>query len=240
LLEIRNLTVARAGQTVLNIDELIINRGDVMAVVGPNGAGKSTLLLILARLLHPEKGTIHLNGKSVSDESDLAYRRKIALVLQDPLLFDMSVFDNVATGLRFRGVDKRQIEQTVDLWLDRLGISALKKRRATELSGGEAQRVSLARAFVLEPELLLLDEPFSALDPPTRKRLLSELAALLSTTETTTILVTHNLTEAIQLGKRMAIILEGVLRRVGTPDEILHSSNDPEIVAFTQGFDVGR
>lgn len=232
LLEICDLRVERGGKTVLTIDKLTIETGDVLAIVGPNGAGKSTLLLTLARLLHPEHGKISFNGQQISAESDTVYRRRIALVLQDPLLFDMSVFDNVASGLRFRNIEKSIVEPRVDLWLDRLGVLDLKKRRAVELSGGEAQRVSLARAMVLEPELLLLDEPFSALDPPTHKRLLSELSVLLAETQTTTIFITHDLDEARRMGQQMAVILNGDLRRVGTPEEILHASNDPEIEAF--------
>ena len=234
LLHIRDLRVERGGKTVLTIDELSIEKGEVLAVVGPNGAGKSTLLLTLARLLRPKHGKISFNGEQDSAESDTAYRRRIALVLQDPLLFDASVFDNVASGLRFRGIEKTKIRPRVEMWLERLGISDLEKRRAIELSGGEAQRVSLARALVLEPELLLLDEPFAALDPPTHKRLLAELAALLNETKTTTVFITHDLQEAIHLSQRMAVILNGELRQAGAPDEILRASSDPEIIAFTQ------
>lgn len=234
LLDIRDLSVERGGKIVLTIDELSIEKGDVLAVVGPNGAGKSTLLLTLARLLRPKQGKIAFNGGQASAESDTDYRRRIALVLQDPLLFDMSVFDNVASGLRFRGMEKSLIQPHVEMWLERVGILELKGRRATELSGGEAQRVSLARALVLEPELLLLDEPFAALDPPTHKRLLAKLSSLLDETQTTTVFITHDLKEAIQLGKRMAVILNGNLRKAGSPDEILNASNDPEIITFTQ------
>ena len=136
LLEIRNLLVVRGGKSVLTINELIIEKGDVLAVVGPNGAGKSTLLLTLARLLHPKGGEIRFNGKHVAADSDMVYRRRLALVLQDPLLFDMSVFDNVASGLRFRGLEKSEIQSRVEMWLERLGILELAKRRGTELSGG--------------------------------------------------------------------------------------------------------
>jgi len=234
LLKIRDLYIERGGKTVLTIDDLTIEEGEVLAVVGPNGAGKSTLLLTLARLLRPKRGEILFNGRQASSESDTAYRRRIALVLQDPLLFDTSVFGNVASGLRFRGLEKSEIQPRVEMWLERLGIPELKNRRGTELSGGEAQRVSLARALVLEPELLLLDEPFAALDPPTHKRLLGELSALLAETHTTTVFITHDLEEAVRLGRRMAVILKGMLRQVGSPDEILHASTDPEIIAFTQ------
>ncbi|MGB1253593.1 MAG: ABC transporter ATP-binding protein [Candidatus Promineifilaceae bacterium] len=234
LLEIKDLRVARGRKTVLTVAHLEIARGEVLAVVGPNGAGKSSLMLTLARLIRPKSGQILFNGKATRDESDLTYRRRIALVLQDPLLFDRTVFDNVATGLRFRGVAKKQIATSVDRWLERLDIAHLKKRRATELSGGEAQRVSLARALTLEPELLLLDEPFSALDPPTRKRLINELASVLSETNTTAILITHDLHEADLLGDRIAILLAGSIRRVGTLAQIRNASDDPEVVAFVQ------
>lgn len=234
LIELRKLQLMRGRSTVLTVDQLSIYERDVLAVVGPNGAGKSTLLLALARLLYPQAGEIRFRGKLVDDESDLTYRRRIALVLQDPLLFDMSVFDNVASGLRFRGVPKRKIAALVEPWLERLGIATLRERRAVALSGGEAQRVSLARAFVLEPDLLLLDEPFSALDPPTRRRLVVELSSLLAETKTTTVIVTHDLEEATHMGNRIAVVLQNQLRGVGRADELLAGSDDPEIRAFTQ------
>ena len=239
LISIKNLLVKRGEKDVLYVDELSIQRGEVLAVVGPNGAGKSTLLLALARLIQPEAGQISFNGQPAQSESDTAYRRRIALGMQDPLLFDISVFENVASGLRFRGVVKEEIQQKVPLWLERLGVTDLAKRRGGELSGGEAQRVSLARALVLEPELLLLDEPFSALDPPTRARLLEDLGALLHETETTTLFVTHDLPEATQLATRIAVIIENRLRQIGTPDEIFAKPID-EVVAHFLGEKVKR
>lgn len=226
LLEIRNLAVKRGRRLALTVEQLQLNKGEVLAIVGPNGAGKSTLLLTLARLLRPHAGEIKINGHDVRGESDLAYRRRIALVLQDPLLFDMPVFDNVAAGLRFRGVGKKQVAAAVDRWLERLAIEPLRERRAVNLSGGEAQRVSLARALALEPQLLLLDEPFSALDPPTHRRLLSELSILLRETETTTVLITHDLQEAVQLGDRIGVIYEKRLLAVGTVGELRNSADE--------------
>ncbi|HEX2996995.1 MAG TPA: ATP-binding cassette domain-containing protein, partial [Anaerolineales bacterium] len=216
----------------LQFEHLAIEDGEVLAVVGPNGAGKSTLLLTLARLLRPERGEIRFNGKQASAESDTVYRRRIALVMQDPLLFDASVFDNVASGLRFRGIAKDEILRKVPLWLERLGVEHLVKRRAGQLSGGEAQRVSLARALVLEPQLLLLDEPFSALDPPTRSRLLDDLGALLKETVTTTVFVTHDLPEAAQLAGRIAVIIGNRLRQVGSPEVVFASPADEEVAGF--------
>jgi tungstate transport system ATP-binding protein len=152
--------------------------------------------------------------------------------MQDPLLFDTSVFDNVASGLRFRGISKEEIRRKVPFWLERLGVGHLSKRRAGQLSGGEAQRVSLARALVLKPQLLLLDEPFSALDPPTRSQLLEDLGALLNETATTTVLVTHDLPEAMQLAGRMAVIVGNRLRQVGGPKDVFSAPADDEVARF--------
>ncbi|MEP0807148.1 MAG: ATP-binding cassette domain-containing protein [Chloroflexota bacterium] len=232
LVTVKNLVVEREGRIVLQVERLSIAKGETLAVVGPNGAGKSTLLLALARLLKPQRGEIKFNSQPTAAESDTAYRRRLALVMQDPLLFDMSVFENVAAGLRFRGLERDEIERRVRLWLERLGVENLSKRRAGQLSGGEAQRVSLARALALEPQLLLLDEPFAALDPPTRSRLLDDLGALLQETAATTVFVTHDLDEAVQLAGRMAVIVGNRLRQVGKPEEVFGSPADAEVAQF--------
>ena len=232
LLTLRDMTVRRGGRPVLEIGELVVQKHDILAIIGPNGAGKSTLLLVLARLLHPERGEIRFNSQATQVESDLAYRRRLALVLQDPLLFDASVSENVASGLKFRGLPKNAIQPRVEIWLERLGISHLKGRRANELSGGEGQRVSLARALVLEPELLLLDEPFGALDPPTRSRLLDDLGHILPAAQTTTILITHDLKEAARLATRVVVMLNGRNVQVGTPESVFQNPASLEVAAF--------
>ncbi len=232
LVELRDVLVQHGNQPALQFDRLVIRQGEVLAVVGPNGAGKSTLLLTLARLLKLKQGEILFDGRPASTESDTAYRRRIALVMQDPLLFDTTVFDNVAIGLHFRGLSKDEIHRRATRWLARLGVEHLSKRRAGQLSGGEAQRVSLARALALEPQLLLLDEPFAALDPPTRSRLLNDLDALLQETATTTVFVTHDLDEAAQLATRIAIVAGNRLRQVGKPQEVFRSPADAEVAQF--------
>jgi tungstate transport system ATP-binding protein len=232
LLEVSQLTVARSGRLVLDLPHLALAPGEVLAVIGPNGAGKSTLLLALAALLPERRGALAFHGQPVLKRGELAYRRKLGLVLQDPLLLDMSVFDNVAAGLRFRGWSRLDIRLSVTQWLERLGIGALAQRSARQLSGGEAQRVALARAFALEPELLLLDEPFSALDAPTRLRLLADLQALLRATGVTTVFITHDLDEALQLGDRVAVLLEGRLRQVGAPQAVFTAPADAAVAAF--------
>jgi tungstate transport system ATP-binding protein len=232
LLEINALSLRRGGREILSVDHLALEEGKVLAVIGPNGSGKSTLLLCLARLIQPDGGEILFRGRLLADLNGLSYRRKIGLVLQDPLLLDTSVYNNIAAGLRFRRLPRQEIEQRTDAWLARLGIIHLSQRSARSLSGGEAQRASLARAFALQPEILLLDEPFSALDAPTRIRLLEDLQTLLRATSITTVFVTHDLDEALALGNRVAVLLSGRMRQVGPPEEVYTAPGDEEVAAF--------
>jgi tungstate transport system ATP-binding protein len=232
VLTIHDLLIRRGERDVLTVDRLDVVEGETLAVIGPNGAGKSTLLLALARLLRPARGRILFRSESLEDLDGLAYRRRIALVLQEPLLLDTTVFDNVAAGLRYRKLPRPEVEKRVDEWLGRLGVAHLRQRRSRRLSGGEAQRVSLARAFAIQPEVLLLDEPFSALDAPTRLRLLEDFQALLAATAVTTVFITHDLDEALLLGDRVAVLLGGRLRQVGAPDEVFNAPADEDVAAF--------
>jgi tungstate transport system ATP-binding protein len=231
---INDLLVQRNGRNTLEVDALEIARGETLTVVGPNGAGKSTLLLALARLLKPVRGEIVYDGRSLLQMNELGYRRKISFVFQAPLLMDMTVEQNVALGLKFRGTSKEEIQARVGKWMQQLGIESLSKRRADQLSGGEAQRVSLARAFVLEPELLLLDEPFAALDPPTHARLLEDLSSILKQDHRTAVFVTHNLREAAKLSHRIAVIVGGRLHQAGTVQQIKAHPADEAVEAFLQ------
>jgi tungstate transport system ATP-binding protein len=232
MIQIRDLLIQRNGIDALRIDSLDIQRGETLTIVGPNGAGKSTLLLALARLIQPASGEIIYDGKPQTQWDELEYRRKISFVFQSPLLMDMTVEQNVALGLRFRGMLKEETRERVGKWMKQLGVESLSKRRAGQLSGGEAQRVSLARAFVLDPELLLLDEPFSALDPPTRAKLFEDLSALLKKDHRTAVFVTHNLNEAAKLSHRIAVIVSGMLRQVGTAKQIKSKPADETVRAF--------
>jgi tungstate transport system ATP-binding protein len=211
VIEIRDLMVRRDGRPVLAVDHLRIARGEVLAVLGPNGAGKTTLLLVLARLMAPERGSITFHSASGPPASDLAYRRRISVVMQDPLLLDRSVYDNVAAGLRFRHLPAGDVHRRTETWLAKLSIAHLRDRPGLKLSGGEAQRVALARAFVLEPELLLLDEPFSSLDTATRQALAAELKRLLADTHTTTVFITHDPAEVRHLATRSLWLEDGRL-----------------------------
>jgi tungstate transport system ATP-binding protein len=231
--QVSGLVVRRGGRVVLDVPSLELRRGEILALVGPNGAGKSTLVTALALLERPAAGTISLDGTPVDWRRGLlAARRRLAIVFQEPLLFDTTVAENVATGLKLRGIPRNEREPRVAAWLDQLGISHLAGRQARTLSGGEAQRTSLARALVLSPELLLLDEPFAALDAPTREALTDDLLPLLRETATTTVLVTHDRDEALELGDRIGVILDGRLAQVDRPESVMDSPASEAVAAF--------
>jgi tungstate transport system ATP-binding protein len=234
IVRMRDLVVRRGGRTTLEIGSLEVERGEVLALVGPNGAGKSTLLLAVARLIKIQRGEIFFADRPLAEWDALEYRRKVAFVFQAPLLLDMNVFENVRLGLAFRGTGKAETHERVNHWLKQLGIESLSRRPAGELSGGESQRVSLARALVLDPELILLDEPFQSLDPPTHTKLLEELLALLAENHPTTIIVTHKLKEAESLSDRVAVIVEGRLRQIGRAGQIKARPADHDVATFLQ------
>jgi tungstate transport system ATP-binding protein len=216
---------------VLDVAHLDVPRGETLAVIGPNGAGKSTMLLQLALLERPASGEVLFAGGRTRGR-ELTLRRRMAVVFQDPLLLDRSVRANVEAGLQLRGVPRGERRARAERWLARFGVGALAGRNARSLSGGEAQRTSLARAFALEPEVLLLDEPFSALDQPTRAALIDDLASVLADTPLTAVLVTHDHDEAARLGDRVAVLIDGRIRQQGAPSEIFGSPADEEVAAF--------
>jgi tungstate transport system ATP-binding protein len=233
ILEARDLQVERAGSSVLEVPSLRIAEGEVLSLIGPNGAGKSTLLLTLCSLQRRTRGIILFRGLAVgTDYPAFTFRRQVAMVFQEPLLFDTTVFDNVASGLRFRGLNKSEVEGAVAESLSLFGIDHLRDRSARKVSGGEAQRVSLARAFALKPEILLLDEPFSALDPPTRESLAGDLGHALAISNTTTIFATHDRIEALQLSHRIAVMDRGQIIQVASPEEVMNRPIDQFVATF--------
>jgi len=232
ILQMSDVVVRHGDRIVLQIDEFAIAFGEVVALVGPNGAGKTTLLHVAALLRHVDQGDVFIGGEQATRRSALVLRRRTALVFQDALLFDRSVMANAASGLRFRGVGRRDAEVRAMLWLDRFGVAHLAHRSARFLSGGEAQRVSLARAFAVGPKLLLLDEPFSALDSATRDQLIPELGLRLRETNTDAILVTHDLDEALAFADRLGVMLTGRLAQIGKPDAVIARPVTLEVARF--------
>jgi len=231
LLQVEDLLVLRGGVTVLDIPALDVFSGQVLALIGPNGAGKSTLLLTLAGLLKPVRGGLLFRGERIGN-GGFDYRRHIAMVFQEPLLFDATVFDNVAAGLKIRGMGREEIGRTVPEYMERFGIGHLAKRSARKLSGGEAQRTSLARAFVTKPEIIFLDEPFSALDPPTREALIGDLERILHETHTTAVASTHDQTEALRLADRLAVMNGGRIAQIGSVAEVMNRPADEFVASF--------
>jgi len=232
VVELRGIRVARGERTVLDVPALGVGAGEVLAVIGPNGAGKSTLLRVLGLLEVPTAGEVCFRGIRVSVHDGLAARRRMASVFQEPLLADATVRANVALGLGFRGVRGERAASRVDAWLDRFGISHLAARRARTLSGGEAHRAALARALAVDPEVLLLDEPFSALDPPTRESLLDDLGRVLREERTTTVLVTHDRAEAMSLGDRIGVLMDGCLLQVDEAAQVFRAPASEEVARF--------
>jgi tungstate transport system ATP-binding protein len=233
ILEARNLEVVRGETMILNVPSLLIKEGEILSLIGPNGAGKTTLLQTLSYLLKPFEGEIFFRGKKVeTNHSVLEYRRKLAMVFQEPLLFDATVFNNIATGLKIRGMKRGKIHNRVMEQLERFGISHLNDRSARTLSGGEAQRTSLARAFALQPEILLLDEPFTSLDPPTRDSLIEDLEYILQQTRTTAIFATHDRLEALRLSDRITVMNEGKILQIGATGEVMNHPVNEFVASF--------
>lgn len=222
--------VLRGDRQILAVEKLDIKEGDIWGIIGPNGAGKSTLLHVLALLEKPAQGDLYFGRERVNwgRREILKLRRQLAVVFQEPLLLNATVYQNVALGLRFRGLTRAEIDERVERWLKLLNIRHLALRKPWQLSGGEARRVSLARALVLEPEVLLLDEPFVALDAPTRALLLAELRTILKSAGITTIFVTHDFTELPLLADQVATLLEGRIFKTGHPQELLWLYPRPE------------
>jgi tungstate transport system ATP-binding protein len=233
VLEAKNISVVYSKRKVLDVPSIEISPNQVTAIIGPNGSGKTTLLLCLALLLKPTTGKVLYQGHSVPDGSSiLQMRRRFAVVFQEPLLLNTTVWDNVTLGLRLRGTNHQEIKNRAQYWLERFGIAAFAQRSARTLSGGEAQRTSLARAFVLQPEVLFLDEPFAALDMPTRQSLFGDMMNILQETKFTTVIVTHDRNEAQTLSDRVAVIMQGKIVQLGIPKEIFTSPASEDIAKF--------
>jgi tungstate transport system ATP-binding protein len=235
VLEIREVSAAYDGRVVLDVSRLEVRRGEVLTLLGENGSGKTTLLRLLGLLLRPARGRVIFHGEEVDFGNAgrlLELRRRMAAVMQEPLLCRMSVQGNVALGLRFRGLSGKEARSRAGGWLERLSISHLADRPAAKLSGGEAQRTSLARAMVLDPEVLFLDEPFGALDAPTRQNLLQDFRAVLAESGVTSVFATHDRGEALGLADRVAVLTRGTVAQVGSAQEVFSRPNTVEVARF--------
>lgn len=223
LLEVTGLRMERSGRRVVDVDHLAIQPGEVLAVIGPNGAGKSSLLHGLALLQPARIGSYRWAGRLARlPEEAPALRREMAVVFQEPLLLEGSVPANVSMGLKLRGEPADRYQPVAQAMLERLGIGHLARRSARQLSGGEAQRVSIARALAVRPRLIYLDEPFGALDVLARSALLRDLKGLLASEGTAALFVTHDFTEIPPLADRVAVMAAGQIVQIGTPQAVFN------------------
>ncbi|WP_084327027.1 quaternary amine ABC transporter ATP-binding protein [Desulfofundulus thermocisternus] len=209
-----------------------VARGEVFVIMGLSGSGKSTLIRCLLRLIEPTAGKIKVGGEEVTsmDEHQLnRFRRtRVAMVFQHyGLLPHRTVLENVAFGLKLRGVDREERESAAREAIRQVGLEGWETRYPAALSGGMQQRVGIARALVQNPELLLMDEPFSGLDPLIRREMQDELLRLQKELRKTIVFVTHDLNEALRMGDRMAVMQQGTFVQIGRPQEIImHPAND--------------
>ncbi len=220
--ELQDVEVVRAGRTVLQVERMALRAGGIAALVGPNGAGKSSLLEVLAFLL-PARGTVRFFGSEPPPGPDA---RLVGLLPQRPYLFDTSVEANVGWGLRARGVSRRERTGRVRAALEEVGLSGFGGRRARALSGGEAQRVALARLLVLEPRVLLLDEPFNHLDPESRERI-EAVVEERARQGVTVVMATHDPGPARRLGARVWRLEAGRIRPED-PMNVFQGRPDPD------------
>ena len=219
---------------------LEIKRGEIFCIMGLSGSGKSTLVRHINRLLEPTKGRIAVNGKDILSLSPKELRRyrneHIAMVFQNfALVPHRSVLDNIAMPLEIRKVPKNQRRERAEKILELVELSGWANKFAHELSGGMQQRVGLARALVVDAEILLMDEPFSALDPLIRRQLQDEFLELAAVMKRTTVFITHDLDEAVRIGNRIAIMRDGRVVQIGTPEEIVLNPVDDYVADFVSG-----
>lgn len=210
-----------------------LEKGDFLAVVGPSGSGKTTLLRIIDGLERADSGNVIIKGAPIAGSSS-QLRRDIGMVFQNPVLFNTSVFNNVAYSLKFRKVDEQEVQARTNEILEFLRLDPLKGNNALSLSGGEAQRVALARVLVYRPDLLLLDEPTANLDPH-NVSIIEDVLRRTNSDGTTLILVTHNVFQAKRLAGKSTLLLEGELVEFGATKSFFETPADPRVRAFVHG-----
>ena len=234
IIEVVDLNHSYGEREVLKSLNLSIGKGQVFALIGPTGAGKTTLLRIIDLLEAPGSGEIYFDGKCIprSGKQRLEIRRRMSFIHQKPQVFNSSVYDNVACGLKWRGEKKNRVAEKVDHTLEMVGLESYRHRNARTLSGGEAQRVALARSLVLEPEVLLLDEPTANLDPVSTAKIEQLISYVAGQRNTTMIMATHDMSQGQQLADRIGVLIDGRLVQTGNADHIFRSPLNEEVANF--------
>ncbi len=222
---------------MLSIDSMALHAGKVYGLIGPSGAGKSTLLRIINLLTPPSVGTYLFQGQPLPENGrdKLKIQRKMALVFQKSLLFRDSVFNNVAYGLKARNFSREEIESKVNLFLEQVGLKHLAHRRADTLSGGEAQRVAVARAVAFDPELLLLDEPTANLDPGNIEIIENMIRQMNREKNITVVIVTHNVFQARRIADEVIFLDRGRVIEIGPTEKIFTAPDHKKTRLYVEG-----
>lgn len=234
LLETIDLYKSANEREILKNINFRVDKGEFLAIIGPTGAGKTTLLRLLNALELPSSGKVMINGKDTaeSSKSRLEIRRKMAFVLQKPVVFNMNVFDNIAVGLKWRGVEKSVIRQKTNEMLETIGLSDYGNRNARTLSGGETQRVAIARAVINQPEILLLDEPSANLDPVSSIKIEEFIMDMIRRHDITVIMATHDMSQGQRMADRVAVMLDGEILQTGDWHQVFSSPDSRDIAYF--------
>ena len=231
LIEFRNIVKEFDGQIVLKGINLDIYKNEFVTLLGPSGCGKTTLLRILGGFLDCDEGSVIFNGEEISKTP--AYHRPINTVFQKYALFPhLNVYENVAFGLKIKKVPNDLIEPKVNRMIGLVGLDGFQNKDVTLLSGGQQQRVAIARALVNEPDVLLLDEPLSALDAKLRKEMQQELKRIQQEVGITFIFVTHDQEEALTMSDKIVVLKDGVIEQIGTPTEIYNEPKNKYVAKF--------
>jgi tungstate transport system ATP-binding protein len=233
-IEVKDVYQKREGRDILKNINIGIDRGKIFALIGPTGAGKTTLLRLIDMLDRPSAGRIIFDGVDVttSPKSRLEARRRMAFVLQKPVVFNASVYDNIAFGLKWHGLDRSRTRERADGILDRVGMAAYRKRNARTLSGGEVQRVAIARALATNPEVLLLDEPTANLDPGSASRIEELIWNIIKRENITVVMATHDMSQGQRLADSIGVLINGEIVQTGGAREVFTSPKNREVAEF--------
>ncbi|MDR7145095.1 ABC transporter ATP-binding protein [Rhizobium sp. BE258] len=237
MIRMENVTKRYGESTAPSVDNLTLDvpEGSTVALIGPSGCGKTTTMRMINRLIEPTEGRIFVNGENVTEADPVKLRRHIGYVIQNVGLFPhMTIGENVAAVPNLLGWEQARTAKRVDELLDLVGLDPgeMLKRYPRQLSGGQRQRIGVARALAADPSVLLMDEPFGAIDPIARTRLQDEFRQILKRVRKTVVLVTHDLDEAIRLGDRIAIMKSGKIVQYDTPDAILSRPANAFVSSF--------
>lgn len=234
ILEIFDLEKNYNSNFKLSINNLYLERNKILSIMGPNGSGKSNLIKLIGMLEKPDKGGIFFNGKNISNGKVdyLKTRKEMAIVFQEPAFFNTTVYNNIILGLKIRKINISSVKEWLDYLIQELKISKLLYRNIKNLSGGEKQRVSLVRSFILNSQLLILDEPLANIDQLSRESLRESLFEVIKTFGKSVIYVTHDRTEAMILADYIAVLNEGRVEQFGEKDEIFHEPANEFIARF--------